>query len=113
MVLPATAAAAINMGVKKYGRTTRQTKGTVIAINAIVNVGYSSGVACFRGQIITTKMSAGGDSGSLIVVDATKGRGKRENRKPVGLLYAGSSTTTVANPIDAVLARFGVTIDGN
>ena len=32
--------------------------------------------------------------------------------KPVGLLFAGSSTTTLANPIDVVLDRFGVTIDG-
>ena len=31
---------------------------------------------------------------------------------PVGLLFAGSSTTTVANRIDLVLDRFGVTVDG-
>jgi hypothetical protein len=31
----------------------------------------------------------------------------------VGLLFAGSDTYTVANPIDVVLDRFGVTIDGS
>jgi predicted phage tail protein len=49
--------------------------------------------------------SAGGDSGSLIVTDD-------ENNNPVGLLFAGSSTLTIANKIDLVLDHFGVTIDG-
>jgi len=109
----ATAAAYINQKVKKYGRTTGLTKGQVYAINATVNVGYSSGTALFVGQIIITpgSFSAGGDSGSLVVVDG-KGRNKADDRKPVGLLFAGSATMTVANPIDDVLAHFGVTIDG-
>ena len=105
--------ASINQKVKKYGRTTGETKGQVFAINAIVNVGYSTGVARFVNQIIITpgSFSAGGDSGSLIVVDG-KGKNKADDRKPVGLLFAGSSFATIANPIDAVLTRFGVTIDG-
>ena len=104
----------INQKVKKYGRTTGEMNGQVIAINAIVNVGYSNGVARFVNQIIISPgpFSAGGDSGSLIV-DDSKGRwGAAENRKPVGLLFAGSPSITVANPIDLVLARFVVTIDG-
>jgi hypothetical protein len=70
--------------------------GTVSAINATVNIGYSRGVACFTGQIIITPgtFSAGGDSGSLIVVHG-KGRMKSDDRKPVGLLYAGSVTVTI------------------
>lgn len=34
---------------------------------------------------------------------------------PVGLLFAGDSSgkTAIANPIDAVLSAFGITIDGN
>ena len=106
-----TLAASVNLRVMKYGRTTRQTKGRVQAINAIVDVNYgSSGVARFVNQIIITpgNFSDGGDSGSLIVVE--KGRNKG---KPVGLLFAGSTTHTIANPIDAVLSRFGVTVDGN
>ncbi len=103
----------INMPVKKYGRTTGLTKGRVYAINAAVNVGYSSGVARFVDQIIITpgSFSAGGDSGSLVVVDG-KGRDRGDDRKPIGLLFAGSDLYTVANPIDAVLTALGVSIDG-
>ncbi len=107
-----TMAPALNMRVKKVGRTTGFTKGTISAINATVNVGYDSGVACFTGQIITNRMSSGGDSGSLVVVDG-RGKTRGDDRKPVGLLYAGSSTSTVLNPIGPVLTRFNVTIDGN
>jgi hypothetical protein len=104
---------ALNMKVKKVGRTTGFTKGTIQAINATVAVGYSNGnVACFIGQIITTNMSAGGDSGSLVVVDG-KGQSRADDRKPVGLLFAGSPTATVLNPIDPVLITLGVTIDGD
>jgi hypothetical protein len=105
----ATAAAVINLGVMKYGRTTSLTKGKVYALNATVNVGYESGVARFVNQIIIIpgNFSAGGDSGSLIVVE--KGTNAR---KPVGLLFAGSSSVTIANPIDAVLSSFSVTVDG-
>ena len=35
------------------------------------------------------------------------------DRRPVGLLFAGTVTTTLANPIDLVLDRFNVSIDGN
>jgi hypothetical protein len=42
-----------------------------------------------------------------------KGKTRLDDRRPVGLLFAGSSSITVVNPIDAVLTRFGVTIDGN
>ena len=111
--------ASINLKVKKYGRTTSQTTGRVSAINATVDVNYGTrpdgtpGVARFVKQIIIEPgdVSAGGDSGSLIVVDG-KGKNKALDRKPVGLLFAGSFFVTVANPIDDVLAAFGVTIDG-
>jgi hypothetical protein len=108
-----TLTASINMKVKKYGRTTGLTSGRVYAVNATVNVGYDSGVARFVQQIIITpgSFSAGGDSGSLIVADA-KGKNHADNNKPVGLLFAGSDFFTVANPIDEVLSRLGVTIDG-
>lgn len=103
------AAAAINQRVMKYGRTSQLTKGKVWGINATVNVGYGSGVARFVGQILVSPgaFSRGGDSGSLIVVN-----GGSNDRKPVGLVFAGSPSVTVANPIGAVLTAFGVTIDG-
>jgi hypothetical protein len=101
-----TATAFVGLAVKKQGRTTGLTHGQVYAINASVNVGYDSGTARFVNQIVITPgtFSAGGDSGSLIVT------GTGEN--PVGLLFAGSSSYTIANPIDLVLSYFGVTIDG-
>ena len=49
---------------------------------------------------------AGGDSGSLMVQDAAT------NPKAVGLLFAGSSTTAVANPIDQVLSYVGSAVGG-
>lgn len=107
-----TVPATIGLKVKKYGRTTGETNGRVYAINVTVNVGYSTGVARFDNQIIVTpgSFSAGGDSGSLIVVNNKR---SAAHLAPVGLLFAGSSQYTVANPINAVLTAFGVTIDGS
>ena len=66
-----TVAPVINTPVKKYGRTTGFTKGRITGINATVNIDYGIGVARFVNQIIVEPgaFSAGGDSGSLIVVD--------------------------------------------
>ncbi|MEL6981987.1 MAG: serine protease, partial [Actinomycetota bacterium] len=62
------ASAEPGMLVKKTGRTTDFTTGRVQAINTTVNVNYGAGrVARFCRQIITTDMSAGGDSGSLVL----------------------------------------------
>ncbi len=96
------------MRVMKYGRTTGLTTGRIEAINASVDVYYPEGIARFVQQIIVggDGFAAGGDSGSVIVVN--RGRGAR---KPVGLLFAGSATLAVANPIDLVLDRFGVVMD--
>ncbi|MGH7589322.1 MAG: hypothetical protein ACRELU_12095, partial [Gemmatimonadota bacterium] len=106
----ATATVGVNDRVMKYGRTTGQTKGRVLATNTTVNVNYGSpGVARFVGQIVIGGggFSQGGDSGSLIVLE----RGSNA-RRPVGLLFAGSSSSTIANPIDFVLDALNVTIDG-
>jgi hypothetical protein len=100
------------MKVQKYGRTTGHTRGTITGINAVIDVAYPSGTARFVDQIIITNdtmFSTGGDSGSLIV---TQGR-LLGDRRPVALLFAGSDINTIANPIDVVLDRFGITIDGS
>ena len=98
-----------NMRVQKYGRATRLTKGTIQGVNAAIWVSYgeTGPYAYFTGQIMIgpSGFSSGGDSGSLIVTDD-------ENCNPVGLLFAGSSTTTFANLIGPVLSNFGVSIDG-
>lgn len=105
----AAVAAALDEPVQKYGRTTMHTKGVIIGINATVNVGYSAGTARFVNQIVVyagRPFIKAGDSGSLLVTDP--------GRNPVGLRFAGdaSGKYAIANPIDAVLARFGAVIDG-
>ncbi len=101
--------ARLNQQVQKYGRTTGLTQGFVSGIRATVNVGYRGRSARFVNQIIVSGFfSQGGDSGSLIV---TRGRGG-DDRRPVGLLFAGGTGTTIANPIGPVLDRFGVSVDG-
>ncbi len=101
--------ATLGTKVQKYGRTTGYTHGTVTGINAVIDVSYRGGVARFEDQILISGngFSAGGDSGSLIVSEGFLAA----DRRPVGLLFAGSPTSTIANPIDIVLDRFDVTID--
>jgi len=107
-------AAANDMLVMKTGRTTGHTRGKVIDTAADVNVGFNDKngndiVGLFTDQIIIVgtptsgNFSAGGDSGSLIVDRATK--------RATGLLFAGSSSHTVANHIADVLAALGVTLE--
>ena len=106
-----TMAARIGMEVQKYGRTTGHTAGRITGLNATMNVGFRDGTARFTGQIVISRagFSGPGDSGSLIV----SGGSGEDSRRPVALLFAGSETSTLANPIDLVLKRFDVTIDGN
>ncbi len=106
-----TVAASLGMKVQKYGRTTGHTEGTVTGINAVIDVGYPAGNARFVDQIVVSDgtFSTGGDSGSLIVTNGVL----LGDRRPVALLFAGSSTNTIANPIDVVLDRFDIRIDGS
>lgn len=97
---------AMGMAVAKSGRTTGLTCSLVSATNLTVDVDYDascgSSTAAFTAEyknqidILSSTFSAAGDSGSLIV-DA-------QTAQPVGLLYAGSPSDTVANPIQDVLA---------
>lgn len=113
-----TVAAFVNQKVKKSGRTTGLSRATVSGLNATVSVAYDNECAggaaftkTYTGQILTTnkgsRFLAGGDSGSLMVEDVAT------NPRAVGLLYAGSSTLAVANPINEVLSFFGATMVGN
>jgi hypothetical protein len=88
--------------VQKTGRTTNYTTGRVTAINATVNVNYGgSRVARMVRQIVTTNMSAGGDSGSLLC---------DLNENAVGLLFAGSSSVTIHNDIRYVQRLLGIRV---
>jgi len=88
--------------VQKTGRTTNYTTGRITAINATVDVGYGGGrVARFFDQIITTNISAGGDSGSLVLT---------LDNVAVGLLFAGSSVATIVNQIENVRSLLRVEV---
>ncbi|MCA9738708.1 MAG: hypothetical protein R3E98_05010 [Gemmatimonadota bacterium] len=103
--------AKLGMRVQKFGRTTGHTHGVIDGIRATLTVGYPRGQARFVDQIVISGggFSAPGDSGSLVV---SEGQGAQD-RRPVALVFAGSQLASIANPIDVVLDRFGVTIDGN
>jgi hypothetical protein len=105
-------APAVGLAVTKSGRTTGTTTGTVAAVNTSVNVKYQQGcnqgkkfTVSYTNQVVinSSTFSAGGDSGSLIVSN-------NSCHQPVALLYAGSSTTTVANPVGEVLAKVGAAL---
>jgi hypothetical protein len=104
----------LNVAVQKYGRTTKLTHGTITGINATVDICYEVLIifcvksARFVDQVVITPgtFSGGGDSGSLIVTDNSEAL-------PVGLLFAGSGTQTIANRIDHVLNWFNVNVDGS
>jgi hypothetical protein len=111
-----TVAAAVGQAVKKSGRTTGLTRSSISGLNATVSVGYDTecgGTAftkTFTGQIVIgnkgSRFLNSGDSGSLMVEDVAT------NPRAVGLLFAGSSSTAIANPIGDDLAQLGVTMVG-
>ncbi len=95
------AEAEVGMPVIKSGRTTGVTTGTVKAVNATVQVDMGDGdEAVFHDQIIATPMSQGGDSGSLVLDN---------QRRAIGLLFAGSDKTTVFNKIQNVMEELDIT----
>ena len=92
----------VGMEVKKYGRTTQLTRGTIQQVNAMVRVNYGAGkIAVFDEQIITSAMSAGGDSGSVVLMDS-------DENILVGLLFAGSEQVTILNEITNVFDALDV-----
>jgi len=106
--LPASSVA-VGRPVAKSGRSTGLTCSTIEATNISTSVDYT--VNCdgtgtkfttnYTNQIgvIGGDFSGEGDSGSLIVTQDTA--------TPVALLYAGSNTDTVGNPVADVLNFFG------
>jgi hypothetical protein len=110
--------AALNQAVKKSGRTTGLTRSSVSGLNATISVAYDNECAggaaftkTFTGQIVIANKGSrflnSGDSGSLMVEDVAT------NPHAVGLLFAGSSSTAIANPINQVLGFLGATMVGN
>jgi len=94
--------AELGMMLQKYGRTTEYTTGTVLQLNATIQVSYGTNqVATFEGRILTDNMSAGGDSGSAVL--------DMENNL-IGLLFAGSDTITILNPMEKVFSLLSLSL---
>jgi hypothetical protein len=90
------APASLGMTVRKSGRTTGLTTGTINVVDATVSVSYGTGrTATFENQLVAGPMSQGGDSGSLVV--------DGNSLRAVGLLFAGSEQSTIFSPIQLVL----------
>ena len=100
----------IGMGVHKRGRTTELTHGSVdgIGLTVTIDYGFDIGPRTLINQISIVpdtsrnpKFSDHGDSGSLVLDDGGLA---------LGLLFAGSAASTLANPIDAVLSDLDLTL---
>ncbi len=91
----------LGMRVQKMGRTSGLTTGTVTQIDVAVNVDFEGRTARFVDQIMTSKMSAPGDSGSAVL---------DEQRRAAGLLFAGSDKVMLFTPIQRILSHFNVTL---
>ena len=108
--------AKVGMKVKKSGRTTAVTRGSVIAVNATALVEFPTKCgseqvreAQFKDLIFITGNNGGpfirgGDSGSMVY----------ENKKtcpaPVGLIFAGSEEITAASPaatVQKIVSKIG------
>ena len=109
--LPSTIAKtpSVGLAVEKSGRTTGVTTGSVQSVNTSVSVrytttcgGHKSFTISYINQVVITPgtFSAGGDSGSLIVTSSDS-----TCPQPVALLFAGSSSETIGNPIGEVLSK--------
>ena len=101
----------VGLAVAKSGRTTGFTTGKISSVNTSVNVQYQKNcgsgkkfIVSYTNQVVinSSSFSAGGDSGSLIVSNTSS-----TCRQPVALLFAGSSSTTIGNPIGQVLTKLG------
>ncbi len=86
--------------IKKMGRTSGLTTGTVDGLDVTIEVAMSDGIkSIFENQIVSDLKSLPGDSGSIVL---------NNNNEAVGLLFAGSSSRTVINPINSVLEELDI-----
>lgn len=94
------------MKVKKCGRTTDLTFGEIKDVDYRLPMTYKmpgggSGRVGLRDQVLCTRYTAGGDSGSAVF---------NTGGKIVGLHFAGSSSTSIFNKIGNVLDLLGVEV---
>jgi hypothetical protein len=94
--------ATLGTPVQKSGRTTGHTRGTIQQVDVTASINYGGArMAVFTDQLLAGPMSAGGDSGALVL---------DMQLQAVGLLFAGSPATTLINPIQSVLDALHVDI---
>lgn len=92
----------LGMQIKKSGRTTGFTTGVIQQVDVTVRVNYGANkVATFVDQLMAGSMSQGGDSGSAVLDN---------DDNIVGLLFAGSDTSTIINRIQHVFTALGVSL---
>ncbi|KAA3617572.1 MAG: hypothetical protein D8M58_01565 [Calditrichaeota bacterium] len=92
----------LGMSLQKFGRTTEYTTGTILQIDVTSTVSYGTGkTATFVDQLMAGNMSAGGDSGSAVL---------NSDKQIVGLLFAGSSSSTIINRIQNVFDLLNISL---
>jgi len=95
--------------IKKSGRTTYYTEGTLITVESTIKIEYDFGMkATFKNQIIARGdkdklICSSGDSGSSVL---------NKDNKVIGLLFAGSDSANmlIANQIDDVFNGLNITL---
>jgi hypothetical protein len=93
----------LGLRIRKSGRTTGLTSGEITQVDVTAQVGYGMGqIATFTDQLMAGAMSAGGDSGSVVL---------GEDGRVVGLLFAGSESVTIINRIQNVVEALDVSVD--
>ena len=100
-------APSLGMAIKKTGRSSGYTTGTIAGINVTITLAYANFNATFVDQIYVANGTyiQEGDSGSMSVVNATG----KNNNDPVGLNFAGSSSACFMNRMDHIAHDFGLT----
>ena len=89
------------MTVQLVGFASGHTFGQIVDTFFRTTINYPTGTVQFSDQLLCTKMSTEGDSGSLL---------RTLDNHAVGLLIGGSSNTSVFNPIRSVLRKLNVDI---
>ncbi len=97
----------IGMAVHKVGRTTDYTIGEIKDVDYRLALNYAKpgggkGRVGFRDQVLCTRYTAGGDSGSAVL--------SKNSNKVVGLHFAGSPSTSIFNKITHVLDLLDIQI---
>lgn len=101
-IIRGTTSAVLGMSLKKSGRTTGYTEGQVTQVDVTADIDYGENrTVRFTDQIMAGAMSKPGDSGSAVLND---------NSELVGLLFAGSDTSTIINRIENVFSALNLTL---